>query len=966
MVDPPQSESFLSVAKTLSEFEIFASIPLENLERLARCGKLVRLQMGSELLHRGRMAKGFFILLKGRLRVLGQAGAHPETIELIGPGGVVGWLSMRLDSPLETVAAAEESICLWIPTDAVSATIPPELTESLEAQVSSSEAYDLLNMEFGRRAMDTAGLRDCLRQVLPKVRVGKQMQDCNDPGFVWLIAEGIDRGHQISGETGSKRMVGFPKEAFREILSTDTATGSSRETARHLALPDALPSIDHLIEKQTIFPEVKTSELGIEEVVACFEILSKFHHKTFPKDALRKVLRNELRDGKQPTFHICGTVAALAGYSAQLVELPAKNLPRLETTSLILWKDGFTVLFPTKGGESVLSSPRSGVQRIPVSQLVASQSDNTRALLLNPLPEEPEGKFGLRWFLPAVKKHKRALIEVFIASFFVQLFALANPLLTQVIIDKVLVQNSLETLNVLGILFVAIAVAGVVLTALRTYLFVDTTNRIDLALGTKIMDHLYRVTLGYFHRRPVGEISSRLQELENIRQFLTGTALTVGLDAIFSVIYIGIMLFYDIRLSLVALAALPFMGAVTLVTSPLLRRQLRERAQHMAHTQAHLVETITGVQTVKAQNLEHHSRQKWQKRYAGYVSAGFRAVVTSTAMGSTTSLLSRLGDLAVLWYGAVLVIGGKLTLGQLIAFRIIAGYVTTPLVRLTQSWQSFQEVGLSIERLGDVLDQPPEQSHEEAKNIPMPAVDGRVIFDRVTFSYVAGQQPQLRNVSFEIPAASFVGVVGRSGSGKSTLLKLLPRLYRTDDGRILVDGYEIAKVELNSLRRQIATVLQDSLLFNESMMANIAVANPDATPEEIIRAARLAEAHDFIMDLPQGYNTPAGEQGRAISGGQRQRVAIARAILQQPRMLIFDEATSALDFATERKVCENLAREFQGRTVFFVTHRVRSIQRADVILVLDKGSLVEQGRHDELMARRGLYFDLHNQQGDVE
>jgi subfamily B ATP-binding cassette protein HlyB/CyaB len=966
MVDPPQTESVQAVAKSLRDLGVFASIPLENLERLARSGKLVRLEMGRELLHKGRMAKGFFILLKGRLRVLGQAGSSPETIELIGPGGIVGWYSMRLDAPLETVAAAEESICLWIPADVDPDAIPYEFAESLETRIWSAEVYDLLTMEFGRRAMDTADLRDCLRQVLAQVRVASHAKDCEDPCFLWLIAEGPDRGHEVGRDTGAKRILGFPKDAFREIETIAMATDSSLELGHPITSQDALPSIDHLIERQTVFPEVTTAERGIEEVVACFEILSKFHHKSLPKDALRKVLHNELRDGKPPTFHICGTVAAIAGYSAQLVEFPANSLPRLDTTSVILWKDGLTVLFPTKGGESVLSSPQSGIHRIPGAELVSSQPENTQALLLTPLPDESEGKFGLRWFIPAVKKHKRALIEVFIASFFVQLFALANPLLTQVIIDKVLVQNSLETLNVLGVLFVAVAVAGVALTALRTYLFVDTTNRIDLALGTKIMDHLYRVTLGYFHRRPVGEISSRLQELENIRQFLTGTALTVGLDAVFSVIYIGIMLFYDVGLTLVALAALPFMGLITVAVSPLLRRQLRERAQHMAHTQAHLVETITGIQTVKAQNLEHHSRQKWQNRYAGYVSAGFRAVVTSTAMGSTTSLLSRLGDLGVLWYGAVLVIDGKMTLGQLIAFRIIAGYVTSPLVRLTQSWQSFQEVGLSIERLGDVLDQPPEQSHEEAKNIPMPTVDGRVTFDRVTFSYVAGQQPQLRNVSFEVPAGSFVGVVGRSGSGKSTLLKLLPRLYRTDEGRILVDGYEIAKVELNSLRRQIATVLQDSLLFNESMMSNIAVANPDATPEEIIRAARLAEAHDFIMDLPQGYNTPAGEQGRAISGGQRQRVAIARAILQRPRMLIFDEATSALDFATERKVCQNLAKEFQGRTVFFVTHRVRSIQHADLILVLDKGSLVEHGTHDELMARRSLYFDLHNQQEDAQ
>lgn len=948
-----------AIAGILGEKAPFSELAQEELRSLIAAGRLVKVEMGRQLLAHGRLEKGFFILIKGRLRVLGNSGPVPRTLEILEPGDIAGWSSLLAGAGIESVAAAENSVCNWVPVENFPAGLPPGVVDYFSGRASVPDAYDLLAGEFQRRAMDTDGIKECLAGALPSIRVAGNEHERDGGDYLWIVSSGKNRGNPPGPEDRAARCVGFPSGIFPGA----STGGDGVDPAAKPGLPDALPSIDHLVERRTVFPEVKTTGGSREEVVACFEILSQFFGKPLPKDALRKVLHNELRDGRPPTFHVCGTVAAIAGFSAQLVELPAKNLPLLDSPALIRWQEGLAVLFPARGAEAVVSSPRSGVHKIPKAELVATQPGTAQALLLAPLPEETGKKFGLSWFLPAVKKHKRALIEVFIASFFVQLFALANPLLTQVIIDKVLVQNSLQTLNVLGVLFVAIAVAGVLLTALRTYLFVDTTNRIDLALGTRIMDHLYRVTLGYFHRRPVGEISSRLQELENIRQFLTGTALTVGLDALFSVIYVGIMVFYSVPLTLVALVALPFMAGVTVTVSPLLRRQIRERAQHMANTQAHLVETITGVQTVKAQNLEHHSRQKWQHRYAGYVSAGFRAVVTSTAMGSATTLLSRLGDLGVLWYGAVLVIDGKLTLGQLIAFRIIAGYVTNPLLRLTQSWQSFQEVGLSIERLGDVLDQPPEQTHDEARNIPMPPVEGKVAFDRVTFGYVPGQPPQLRNVSFEVPAGSFVGVIGRSGSGKSTLLKLLPRLYSPDGGRILVDNYEIAKVELYSLRRQIATVLQESLLFNESMMANLAVADPEATPEEILHATRLAEAHDFIMALPQGYNTRAGEQGRAISGGQRQRIAIARAILQQPRMLIFDEATSALDFATERKVCENLAKEFAGRTVFFVTHRVRSIQHADRILVLDSGSLVEQGKHDDLMALRGLYFTLHSQQG---
>jgi ATP-binding cassette subfamily B protein len=587
---------------------------------------------------------------------------------------------------------------------------------------------------------------------------------------------------------------------------------------------------------------------------------------------------------------------------------------------------------------------------------------NLQVLLLQATRETPQQKFGLSWFLPSLLKYRGVLVEVFIASFFVQLFGLANPLMTQVIIDKVLVQNSENTLQVLGIFLIVIAVFEAVLTSLRTYLFVDTTNRIDLALGSEIIDHLLRLPLRYFEKRPVGELATRVNELENIRQFLTGTALTVVLDAVFSVIYIAVMLLYSWLLTLVALATLPLFAALTALVSPIVRHQLRKKAERNAEAQSFLVEVLSGIQTVKAQNIELRSRWQWQERYARYVSAGFKTVLTFTAASSTSNFLNQLSGLLVLWVGAYLVLQGKLSLGQLIAFRIIAGYVTSPLLRLTQLWQNFQETALSLERLSDILDTPMEADELDRQNIPMPVIEGDVKFENVSFRFNPSGAMQLNNIDLNIPAGVFVGIVGQSGSGKSTLMKLLPRLYPLELGRILIDNYDISKVELYSLRQQIGIVPQDTLLFEGTVQENIGLNVPDASPEDIVATARIAMAHEFIMSLPSGYNTRVGERGASLSGGQRQRIAIARTILQNPNLLILDEATSALDYDTERQLCLNLAAAFKGRTVFFITHRLSTIRNADVILMMDQGSIVEQGTHDELMALKGRYYCQYQQQ----
>jgi ATP-binding cassette subfamily B protein len=551
---------------------------------------------------------------------------------------------------------------------------------------------------------------------------------------------------------------------------------------------------------------------------------------------------------------------------------------------------------------------------------------------------------------------------VLVASFVVQLFSLANPLLIQVIIDKVIAQRSLDTLQVLGIALVVVTLLEGLIGALRTFLFTETTNRIDLRLGAEVIDHLLRLPLSYFDRRPVGELGTRVAELENIREFLTGQALTTLLDTLFSVIYIVVMVFYSWLLSLIALCVLPIQIGLTVLGAPLFRRQYREAAHENARTQSHLVEVLTGIQTVKAQNVEMISRWKWQDLYSRYIARSFEKTITGTALVETSQVLQKLSQLLVLWVGASLVLKGEMSLGQLIAFRIISGYVTQPLLRLSSIWQNIQGLKVSFERLADVVDTPEESNEADKQKIPLPPISGDVEFRNVTFSFEPDTPAVLRHVDLTIPAGTFVGVVGQSGSGKSTLMKLLTRLYKPNEGKILIDQFDIDKVELYSLRRQIGIVPQEPLLFSGTVAENIALTDPDATSDAIVEAARLACAHDFIMELPGGYSANVGERGSGLSGGQRQRLALARTLLSRPKLLVLDEATSALDYDTERRVCDNLLENLRHCTVFFITHRLSTIRRADLIVMLQDGVVVEMGSHDQLVERRERYYALYRQQ----
>ncbi|GEP58640.1 type I secretion system permease/ATPase [Reyranella soli] len=573
-------------------------------------------------------------------------------------------------------------------------------------------------------------------------------------------------------------------------------------------------------------------------------------------------------------------------------------------------------------------------------------------------------RFDLGWFMGAIAKYRMLLGEVLLASFFLQLFALMVPLLFQVVIDKVLVHRSLTTLEVVLMAIAGLALAETLLGIMRTYLFAHTTNRVDVELGARLFRHLMALPLSYFQSRRVGDSVARVRELENIRTFLTSSALTMVMDLFFTMVFVAVMFFYSPLLSWIVVAAFPFYIAISLVAAPLFRRRLDEKFRRGAENQAFLVENVAGVETIKSVAAEPQMQRRWEDQLAAYVAASFRVLSLGNTTSELVQLIAKLVNAAVLFFGARLALEGSLTIGELVAFTMIAGRVSAPVLRLAQIWQDFHQTRLSVERLGDILNTPTEPVYAPGR-AALPTIAGDVVFDHVSFRYRPGGQPVLHDVSFSLAAGEVVGVVGVSGSGKSTIAKLIQRLYVPESGRVLVDGMDLAMADQAWLRRQIGVVLQDNVLFNATIRDNIALADPALPLARIVAAAKLAGAHDFILRLPEGYDTVVGERGASLSGGQRQRIAIARALVGDPRVLIFDEATSALDYESERVIQENMREIVRDRTVVIIAHRLSTLRIADRVLTIDEGRLIEDGTHEQLMRAPGRYAALHKLQAGI-
>lgn len=566
-----------------------------------------------------------------------------------------------------------------------------------------------------------------------------------------------------------------------------------------------------------------------------------------------------------------------------------------------------------------------------------------------------EEKFGLSWFISTIAKFKGILIQILLAYFVLQIIGLFNPLFIQVIIDKVLATNNNSTLIVLTTILILAFIIELALSLAKDYVFTHTTSRIDMMLNSKLINHLLRLPLAYFEKRRIGDIIARVREVENIRSFLTGSPLIAVLDMLFILVYIIIMFFYSSTLSFIVLAIVPLIALIYFFVTPVFKKRLDEKFYTGAEVQSFMVESMSGIHTIKSFALEPKMEKKWGELAANYTKSSFKTGKLVFSVNNTVSFLQKIQDVLVICVGSLLVMNRKLSVGELVAFRMISSKITSPILRFVQIWQDYQQVGLSIKRLTDIFINPIETQGGN-ESLELPNIKGDIVFDKVQFRYNVEQQPVIKGVSFRIPAGNVVGIIGRSGSGKSTISKLIQRLYVPEDGKIFVDNVDISSVNPFWLRRQIGVVLQENFLFNGTVKDNIAINKPDADFSEVVRAAKIAGAHEFIVKLQNGYNTLIGEKGIGVSGGQKQRLAIARALITNPRILIFDEATSALDYESESIIQQNLKEICKNRTVLIIAHRLSTLNNVDYIMTVDNGNIIEYDRPQELLKNRNSFY----------
>lgn len=696
---------------------------------------------------------------------------------------------------------------------------------------------------------------------------------------------------------------------------------------------------------------------GIDTALACLLIMAGLHGIAADEGQLRHEYGHQHFDAQTAIL-----AARKVGLSAKLVRQPIERLDRTPLPAIGIDVQGrFFIVAKYDAGPN---SQRVLIQRPGSSPCVLTLADFlevwTGQIILCTSKASFAGemaKFDFTWFVPAVIKYRKLFGEVLFVSFSLQIIALVTPMFFQVVMDKVLVNHAMKTLNVIAIGLVCAILFEVALTGIRTWVFAHTSSKIDVELGARLFRHLLALPLGYFQVRRVGDSVARVRELENIRSFLTSNAMTVLLDVVFSFVFLAVMLYYSAWLTLIVVASIPLYITQSIIFTPIIRRRLNVKFNRNAENQSFLVETISGIDTVKAMAVEPRWAQKWDQQLAAYVTAGLAVSNAATIASGGVTLISKLVTAAIMWWGASLVIDQQMTVGELVAFNMLAGQVSSPILRLAQLWNDFQQVGISMSRLGDILNANTESAGQKSR---LSRLSGAISFDSVSFRYRPDTPVVIHSISLAIGPGEVVGIVGRSGSGKSTLAKLVQRLYVPERGRVLIDGHDIATIDAASLRHQIGVVLQENTLFSRSIRENIALSNPAVPLEAVIEAAKLAGAHEFICELPEGYDTIVGEHGAGLSGGQRQRVAIARALIGNPRILIFDEATSALDYESEKIIHENMRRICRGRTVLIIAHRLSAVREANRIIVMDRGQIAEMGRHDELLKHpNGIYANLH-------
>ncbi|NLT95544.1 MAG: peptide cleavage/export ABC transporter [Clostridia bacterium] len=768
---------------------------------------------------------------------------------------------------------------------------------------------------------------------------------------------------------------GYSKSA-REMLSGIEKDSGLDETS---AASEAYRLSGNFVEYKEVAPEMVEEEAKEEKFipkrkrtfpvllqqsqmdcgVASMAMICSYYNQKISINRLRE-MANVNREGA--TLLSLAETAESLGFRAKAIRCDFEVLKSSPLPAIAHWAGyHYIVVYRVDEKSVVVADPAIGLKKYTKEEFIKDWDGIL--LLLEPTPDlylvEPSKSTFARFF-PYIKAQNKLLIRILVASLILQLFGLASPIFTQNIVDKVLVQQDSTMLNIMLAGMIIIAVFQVATAALRQYMLVFAARQIDTSLMIQFYNHVLGLPMKFFEDRKVGDIISRFNENSKIRDLLTGTTLSVILDFFTIIVYLCLMFYYNWKLSLLAVLFLPLFAVMTLVFTPYMKKVSRETFQAAAETQSYIVESISGINTVKGLAAEKPVRWKWEEKLSRTMGLQQKASMIATAADSISRILQTLSTTLILWFGARLVMAGEISVGQLMAFTALLGSVIAPVLRTVGLWDKIQEARIALERLNDVLEAEPEQN--KTANIIMPPVKGQITFKNVTFRYSKEGRNVLQNINLEIAPGQTVALVGRSGSGKTTLANLILRLHRPTEGTVLIDGIDIRNIDSGSLRRQIGVVLQDNFLFSGTIKENIAFGVSDPPMQDVITAAMLAGAHEFISELPLGYETIIGERGMSLSGGQRQRIAIARALFTKPKILILDEATSALDTESEKIIQQNLDNILRDRTTIVIAHRLSTIRNADLIVVLDKGLIVEKGTHYELMEKKGLYFYLNSQQ----
>ena len=707
-------------------------------------------------------------------------------------------------------------------------------------------------------------------------------------------------------------------------------------------------------------PENKTSAL--DNRTGVFSIIKVLQH--FGVKDLEKIFNENPDTDDKLTWKKLQKIARKHSIRTSLIRPTVEELREVPFPAVIKMTDGSYAAVGTINDEVVLmiDPHQQKAVAVPLKEFLETWNNEILVFSASLSWTYFKKRYNLAWFWKVFLRYKKPLMEVLAASFFLQLMGIGMPLITQVIIDKVIGNAGYSTLTVIGCSMVVFFFMQSLLTFLKTYLLNHTTNKLDAILGTRLFRHLISLPLPYYERRRVGDTLMRVGALSQIREFITGTGLMTMLDVFFSVVFIGFMLWYSVPLTLIALAIVPLYIVQNVWAVPIIKRKIEAVWRTGAMNNAFMVEAITNIETIKSLAIEPQFVNKWENLLARYVRTTFENVKFNLVINAFSGVLQGIITMSILWYGGHMVMDGYFTLGQLIAFQMLSGQATAPLTKLLTMWPKVQQVGLALERIGDILNTPMEPIVHEMGKRGAERIDGAIEIQDISFRYRVDLPLVLKNVTVSIAPGEKIGIVGRSGSGKSTLTNLVQNLYMPESGNIIVGGVNTKEANLGWLRNQIGVVMQENYLFNSSVRDNIAVSKPTATMDEIIRAARLAGAHEFILELKEGYDTKVGERGDALSGGQRQRVAIARALLANPPILIFDEATSALDYESERIILNNMEAIGAQRTMLIIAHRLSAVRHCNKIIVVDKGQIVESGTHDQLLAMGGLYRYLYEQQ----